>query len=95
MANASVSTVDVIELLVSELVTNAIVHAGSPVDVTIRHLGNRIRVEVSDASVRLPEVRSATVDHFRGMPIVAALAAHWGIEGHLGAKTVWFEVEDR
>lgn len=95
MATASVSTVDVIELLVSELVTNAVVHAASPVDVTIRHLGNRTRVEVSDASVRLPQVCPATVEHCRGMNIVDALAARWGAEGHAGGKTVWFEIEDR
>jgi anti-sigma regulatory factor (Ser/Thr protein kinase) len=91
----SVSTVEVIELLVSELVTNAVVHVGSPVDLTIRHLGNRIRVEVSDAGVQLPEMRPATIEHCRGMHIVAALAARWGIDGHVGGKTVWFEVEDR
>jgi len=95
VATASVSTVNVIELLVSELVTNAVVHAGGPVGLTIRHLGSRTRVEVSDTSVRLPEVCPATVEHCRGMHIVAALSARWGAEGHDGGKTVWFEVEDR
>lgn len=95
VAIASDATVDAIELLVSELVTNAVVHAGSPVDLTIRHLGNRTRVEVSDASALLPRMRPATIEHCRGMHLVAALAARWGAEGHVGGKTVWFEVEDR
>ena len=86
---------DAIELVVSELVTNAVVHAESPVDLTIRGLGDRTRVEVSDASTRLPALCPATAENCRGMHIVAALATRWGVEVHDGGKTVWAEVENR
>lgn len=87
---------DTLNLLTSELVTNAVVHAHSEVEVTLRLTGLRARVEVSDTSDIGPEVRDANDDATsgRGLQLVNMLARRWGIR-HLpgGGKTVWFEVD--
>ncbi|MFE3873525.1 ATP-binding protein [Kitasatospora sp. NPDC059146] len=89
-------------LLLSELVTNACHHARGPRD---RLIGVRLllptptllRVEVSDASPKLPVPRHAAPEDEsgRGLELVAALATSWGAEprgkGYIG-KTVWFEL---
>ena len=87
---------DTITLLVSELVTNAVIHAGSGVEVLVRLTSNAARIEVTDASADAPIRRDATSeeDSGRGLALVGSLARRWGIrpaEG--GGKTVWFEVE--
>ena len=84
---------DIVELLVSELVTNAVLHAHTEIELTVRDLGDCIRVEVSDDSPRLPELHPAGLtESGRGLQIVDALASRWGTEGRTGGKTVWFEV---
>ena len=87
---------DTITLLVSELVTNAVVHAGSDVEVLVRLTSTAARVEVTDASAESPAPRDATSeeDSGRGLALVGTLARRWGVrpvEG--GGKTVWFEVD--
>ncbi|GAB7189525.1 hypothetical protein NUM3379_02310 [Kineococcus sp. NUM-3379] len=86
------------ELAVSELVTNAVLHAHTAFTVAVRTTpGGRVRVEVSDTSPVPVEVRafgtSATTG--RGLQLVAASSADWGIDplpgGPHAGKTVWFE----
>jgi anti-sigma regulatory factor (Ser/Thr protein kinase) len=83
-----------IELLASELVTNVIRHAASPFTVIVRYDGNLVRVEVGDGSRALPEARSPGVDDEtgRGLLLLEALAAGWGVTPTLAGKRVWFEV---
>jgi anti-sigma regulatory factor (Ser/Thr protein kinase) len=84
-----------VELLVSELATNCIRHTDSAFDLTIIHAGNEIRVEATDYDAGSPTMRSPqpTEPSGRGLRIVDALAAAWGVE-HRSAqgKTVWFTV---
>jgi anti-sigma regulatory factor (Ser/Thr protein kinase) len=85
-----------VELLVSELATNCIRHTDSAFDLTIIHSGREIRVEATDYDdVGKPTMRSPkpTDPSGRGLRIVDALAAAWGVE-HRSAqgKTVWFTV---
>ena len=91
---------EVAALLLSELATNAVRHAGSPAgrEMSIRLSvdGKRLRVEVSDASERplRPAQASACDETGRGLSIVTALADDWGTHPRscgIG-KTVWFEV---
>ena len=86
---------DIVTLLVSELVTNAVLHAGSKVEISIRHVGRWLRVEVADGSPVLPGQRDYTPDAStgRGLSLVEALADSWGVDsrGDSG-KVVWFEV---
>lgn len=87
---------DTVTLLVSELVTNAVVHAGSEVEVLVRLTPAAVRVEVSDASDVSPVARLAGEEDTsgRGLGLVESLARRWGIDpSPAGGKTVWFEVD--
>jgi anti-sigma regulatory factor (Ser/Thr protein kinase) len=87
--------VDTALLLTSELVTNAVIHGGSDVQLEVRIDGALLRVDVGDDSARLPRQRSA--DHNaldgRGLQIVDLLATRWGVYDEPLGKTVWFELE--
>jgi PAS domain S-box-containing protein len=81
-------------LLVSEVVTNAVLHAGTAIRVTVRIEETSVRVEVRDGSVALPSRRhydegAATG---RGLELVELLATSWGTEQERSGKVVWFEV---
>jgi anti-sigma regulatory factor (Ser/Thr protein kinase) len=84
-----------VELLVSELATNCIRHTDSSFDLTIIQAGGEIRVEATDYDAGRPTMRSPkpTDTSGRGLRIVDALAAAWGVE-HRSAhgKTVWFTI---
>ena len=86
---------DTVTLLVSELVTNAVLHAGSKVEVAVRHRGDWLRVEVADESPILPGQREFTSDATtgRGLGLIEAMADAWGVEPRADeGKIVWFEV---
>lgn len=85
---------DTATLLVSELVTNALLHARTDVEVVVRVDPARVRVEVHDALERLPSLLAQPGDTLagRGLHIVDELAAGWGAEPQNGGKTVWFEL---
>jgi PAS domain S-box-containing protein len=82
-------------LATSELVTNALVHAGTPIDVSVEVLSEGVRVEVADGSRHLPARRAygAAAGTGRGLVTVESLVDSWGVrrEGTLG-KVVWFEL---
>ncbi|MER7337339.1 ATP-binding protein [Streptomyces sp. NPDC000075] len=86
-------------LLVSELVTNACLHAGGPRELVLRYgPGGRLRVEVSDDSPEPPRPR-AVQDRSRpgghGLVLLNVLAQSWGsapLPGSHPGKTVWLEV---
>jgi DNA-binding NarL/FixJ family response regulator len=86
--------VDSIQLLVSELVTNAVVHAKSEVEVALHLRNDRVRVEVVDAATEYVHRRDAGEDEQsgRGMALTEALASAWGIDTLVAGKSVWFEV---
>ncbi len=82
-------------LLVSELATNAVLHARSDFEVTVIRFSRRIRVEVFDQNTRLPTFAAAPPDAYsgRGLMILRGLANAWGVESHSDVgKTIWFEV---
>ncbi|WP_331770050.1 serine/threonine-protein phosphatase (plasmid) [Embleya sp. NBC_00888] len=80
------------ELVVSELVTNAIRYAGGPVGVRLIHDGMLV-CEVSDPSNTQPRLRRArdTDEGGRGLFLVAQLTARWGSRYHRTGKTIWTE----
>jgi DNA-binding NarL/FixJ family response regulator len=87
---------DSVTLLVSELVTNAVLHAGTEVEVLVRLTATAARVEVTDASVQTVAPRDAAADEDsgRGLALVESLARRWGVRpAPGGGKTVWFEVD--
>lgn len=95
------ATRETLELLVSELVTNAVLHAGlspeEPVRVQITALPDQVRIAVTDAG---PGFAAPTIDGLaplapggRGCMIVAALSDAWGIDRGPAGCTVWCEVD--
>ncbi len=87
--------IDDIELLVSELVTNAVLHARSAARLTIERFGDCIRVTVADSSAAPPRLRDYGPEAAtgRGVLLVDRLARGWGVDPADGAgKRVWFEV---
>lgn len=84
------------ELLVSELATNAVLHARTPMRVSVLLNGERVRVEVRDDDPTLPEQRTpdALSPGGRGIMLVELLARAWGINHNERGKTVWFELEE-
>lgn len=86
---------DAVELLVSELATNAVLHACGPrMRVRVLDRGLRLRVEVSDDSLTLPVPRraAAQAESGRGMALVETLAVDAGCDVTVHGKTAWFEV---
>ncbi|MFD8285173.1 ATP-binding protein [Streptomyces solisilvae] len=87
------------ELLLSELVTNAVQHAhvppGQEIEVRYKLSDSHLRVEVADASDEQPEQCAATSDdeHGRGLLLVGSFATKWGtIPRNAIGKIVWFEL---
>jgi anti-sigma regulatory factor (Ser/Thr protein kinase) len=89
--------VDAARLAVSELVTNAILHAEPPISIRLGGTPAHPRVEVHDHTVDAPSARDlpaqarllATVG--RGLGIVASYSTAWGAEMSPQGKVVWFE----
>lgn len=91
------------ELLLSELVTNAVraqVQTQGPAapEVGVRFVwaGGRLRLEVRDASDELPVMGDAKEDEEcgRGLVLVDALASGWGVDRDGTGKTVWVELTE-
>ena len=85
---------DAAELLVSEVVTKAVLHARTAFSVEVQRDGDLVRVSVHDSSPVIPRPRTYGTDSTtgRGMRLVATLAVAWGVERHGDGKAVWFEV---
>lgn len=83
-----------VELLTSELVTNAILHAGSSCVLIVRVENQRVRVEVEDSSRVVPIKRDSPLlsTSGRGMAIVDHVAQDWGVDHTAAGKRVWFEI---
>lgn len=80
--------------LVSELATNALLHARTSFTVEVQLLGEVVRIVVLDLSPVVPRVRDygATATTGRGMRLVATMATRWGVERNDDGKMVWFEL---
>ena len=74
---------DAATLLVSELVANVVLHAGTDFRLRLRRTASGVRVEVHDRSPRLPERKhySATSSTGRGLMLVEELSRAWGCGG--------------
>lgn len=90
--------VEIAELLVSELVTNALQHAWGPLHLRMSHspVDRMLRCDIADGCPAAPPAHRpparADEDHGRGLHLVDQLSTRWGAR-HTGAgKTVWFEL---
>jgi anti-sigma regulatory factor (Ser/Thr protein kinase) len=79
-------------LIVSELVTNAVLHAGTDLWVSLARSGSRLRLAVHDNNDLLPTLRVPDPTHIsgRGMLLVAGVSQSWGaVHTSTGGKVVW------
>lgn len=88
-------TVDIARLLVSEVVSNAVLHGSGTVLLAIAREGSAVRVEVFDESPVAPVIvnAEALLEHGMGLRLVEALANSWGTAARGDAqpgKKVWF-----
>jgi len=81
--------------VVSEVVTNAILHARTPFVVTVTPGQRTIRVAVTDGSRDLPTKKTyGTLQPTgRGLHIIEEISDRWGVSASTSGKTVWFELE--
>ena len=90
------SAVESAELLISELVTNAVVHAGTEVQIVIEASEDKVHVEVIDLNRRQPVHRLTPYDDLqtgRGLTLLEGVASAWGVRTLERGKSVWFEID--
>jgi hypothetical protein len=85
---------EIAELVVSELVTNALCHAAGPYRLALHAVDGVLRGEIEDASSASLLHHHARMDdeHGRGLDLVGLLACCWGVDSTPTGKTVWFEL---
>jgi anti-sigma regulatory factor (Ser/Thr protein kinase) len=91
---------DTAVLLISELVTNAVLHAradGSGLALSLEFRGRMLRIEVHDGDLRGPQPRTPSVldESGFGFVLVNALADDWGVRQTVAGKAVWAELDTR
>ena len=87
-----------VELLLTELMTNVIIHARTDFEVRMEPSGDGVRVEVIDGNTAMPVPGTLVANALsgRGLTLVQSLSARWGAHPNEdGGKTVWFEVVPR
>jgi anti-sigma regulatory factor (Ser/Thr protein kinase) len=94
-------TVDTATLLTSELVTNAVRHGHPPYSLAVTVDADSVEISVEDADATVPEPRNGNgggpaVDPYaedgRGLLLLSALAADWGVRPLLTGKAIWFSL---
>ena len=83
-----------LQLCLSELVTNAVLHARTPLTVSVQERSGWVRVTVRDGSPAMPQRqhRPLTAPSGRGLHLLDALTSRWDAERVGSGKVVWFEV---
>lgn len=90
------TSLDAVELVVTELVGNAVRHGGRRFAVSVTAREDHVRVAVTDSCPERPRLRSddPASTGGRGMRLVTRLSRRWGTEQHSAGKTVWADVDD-
>jgi len=99
IAHGPLRLADVAAVVVTELATNALLHARPPYEVTLDHAGSRLVLGVVDGSPVPPQL-TYPVDPLRttryGLAMVNHLSVEWGVTpGATGGKTVWAAFDTR
>lgn len=87
--------VDAARLLTSELVTNAVLHARTDLEIVLALTRTGVRVEVHDGSTVTPVRRHYDDDAMtgRGLALLDQVAPRWGMDRRADGKSVWFELD--
>lgn len=80
------------ELVLSELVSNAVRHGAHFVSLDLQAHGVRATIGVADGSAVVPTPRAADEAGGRGIQLIEALGCRWGVHDHEGGKRVWAEL---
>jgi serine phosphatase RsbU (regulator of sigma subunit)/anti-sigma regulatory factor (Ser/Thr protein kinase) len=94
-AGADLALAEDAALVAAELLANAVQHGLPPVVICVRPASESVRVEVHDASSRIPMRLAPSTSNMtgRGLAMVEALASRWGVDQVPGGgKTVWCEL---
>jgi GAF domain-containing protein/anti-sigma regulatory factor (Ser/Thr protein kinase) len=97
LGDVSTATTEDAALVVTELVTNAVLHGGLPVTLRLARSDNRLRIEVEDTGRNVPVRMRSSAEAMtgRGLGLVAALSSSWGVDaGTVGGKVVWAEITE-
>jgi len=98
IVDASPDVRDSVALMVSELATNALVHAAGGFEVSVERTEGVVRVSVSDGGEGTPVLQAppSSEPHGRGLRIVDELSDAWGVspaaDGGGHGKSVWFRM---
>lgn len=97
LAWGHVDQVEMVELIIGELVTNAVVHAGDFGDLELELDADSdcIRLSVADGSTESPVLRNTIGDGGLGLRLVETVAAQWGVDEYVLGKRVWVELPAR
>jgi anti-sigma regulatory factor (Ser/Thr protein kinase) len=92
--SCSGEALETIALLVTELVTNAILHARTRLQLTVESRAGYVRISVEDESDDQPALQRYETDAVtgRGLALVEQLASAWGVDATPSGKSVWCEV---
>lgn len=87
----------VVELVVSELLTNAVRYGSAPITLRLIRGEHTLTCEVTDSALTAPNLRHAKAsdEGGRGLHICASLTESWGVRYSAGDKTVWAEIAER
>jgi anti-sigma regulatory factor (Ser/Thr protein kinase)/anti-anti-sigma regulatory factor len=77
------------QTVVSELVTNAVTHAGTPMELIFTFAHRMLYVAVRDQNPTNPRYRHGEPDHGYGLVLIEAFSAHWGHHPTSTGKVVW------
>lgn len=92
---SSEDLLDTAQLLLTELLSNALRHSETPLLVAAALKDGRLRVDVTDSGHRMPKLRQAGPDETagRGLQLVDSLSSSWGVTPLEHGKRVWFELD--
>jgi len=94
ISDAPTEVRDSVSVMVSELSTNALLHASGGFEVAVDRSDLTLSVSVTDRGDGTPVLQAPTFSepHGRGLRIVAALSDEWGISATSDGKAVWFRI---
>ena len=95
-ADGTDDPIDVLVLVVDELVTNAVIHANTPIHVTVDRVDPYYRCEVRDEcrDGPLPRIVDLTPGQGRGLRLVDRFSAQWGVDRDPRGTAVWALIGD-